>query len=86
MKCTIAVVGVLAAASCASAFVAPGAAITRGVTAPRAVSRLNAGGKYDGKLWDDGKRDTSEEKIACVAHQLCSLAGGATDDGFVAEL
>jgi len=56
MKFTTAIVGVLAAASCASAFVAPGAAITRGVTAPRAVSRLNAGGKYDGKLWDDGKR------------------------------
>ena len=84
MKFTTAVVGVLAAASCASAFVAPGAAVTRAVTAPRAVSRLNAGGKYDGKLWDDGKRRGSPQ--CCRAQQLWCPEGGAADGSCAVEV
>lgn len=62
MKFTIAAVGVLAAASCASAFVAPGAVRTG--MAPAAVrsttTRVMANGKYDGKEWnDDAKADVS---------------------------
>ncbi|CAM9864562.1 unnamed protein product, partial [Ectocarpus fasciculatus] len=54
-----AIVGVLALASAASAFVAPGAA-ARGLT--QQTTRTSAtvvfgNGKYDGKLWDDAAKD-----------------------------
>lgn len=49
MKFTIAV-GVIAAASCASAFVVPAAPV-------RSVTRVNGLGKYDGQLWDSAAKD-----------------------------
>lgn len=55
MKFSSAVVGALAAASCANAFVVPGAAIVRQHTRSSATV-VNAGGKYDGKLWDDAAK------------------------------
>lgn len=58
MKFTIAAVGVIAAASCASAFVVPTTPVG-GLTqtARSTVTRVNAGGKYDGKLWDDAAKN-----------------------------
>ncbi|CAN0081077.1 unnamed protein product [Pylaiella littoralis] len=57
MKFTTAIVGVLAAASTASAFVAPGASVARSLAQPtRSATSLMAGGKYDGKLWDDAAK------------------------------
>lgn len=74
MKFSCAVVGALAAASCATAFVVPGAAIVRQHTRSSATV-VNAGGKYDGKLWDDGERKRQEtegeregqRELECVA-------------------
>ncbi|CBJ27026.1 conserved unknown protein [Ectocarpus siliculosus] len=55
-----AVVGVLALASAASAFVAPGAA-GRGLTQQQptrtSATVVFGQGKYDGKLWDDAAKD-----------------------------
>lgn len=58
MKFTIAV-GVIAAASCASAFVVPAAPV-RGmapVAARSTVTRVYRGGKYDGELWDTAAKE-----------------------------
>lgn len=64
MKFTIAVGVIAAAASCASAFVVPAGPV-RGmapVAARSTVTRVNAGGKYDGKLWDDeAKKDVASQ-------------------------
>lgn len=59
MKFTIAAVGVIAAASCASAFVVPTAPVggLAQTAARSSVTRVNAGGKYDGKLWDDAAKN-----------------------------
>ncbi|CAN0028708.1 unnamed protein product [Scytosiphon promiscuus] len=57
MKFTTAVV-FAASCACASAFVAPGAAVSRGIAQPTraaSVQSLNAG-KYDGKVWDDAAK------------------------------
>lgn len=59
MKFTIAV-GVLAAASCASAFVVPARTSFNGVassTAQRQATAVFGNGKYDGQLWDDDAKD-----------------------------
>lgn len=84
MKFSCAVVGALAAASCATAFVVPGAAIVRQHTRSSATV-VNAGGKYDGKLWDDGERKTNtqrdrqtERAMWCSAWVGCCAAAVAT--------
>lgn len=58
MKFTFAAIGVIAAASCASAFVVPTAPVGALAQSARStVTRVNAGGKYDGQLWDDAAKN-----------------------------
>lgn len=55
MKFTIAV-GVLAAASCASAFVLPAPGVLS-QTRTRATTTVVFKGKYDGEVWDQAAKD-----------------------------